>query len=327
MEPIKFRDRLSVRISVILSIIVIPMLFLTAWRIVNSEAAIAEELLIQKGKSAALAGAAAYGAILDLGVETKQVELDDLLNPKYEKIPYPFKLTNPRFHTKFDTFTDAHVVDLQDTILNSTPDFIYASGNDRGGFTATSHHIYAEDPRDDEKWNELHSRKKRKYETPMHMAAAVFLGSPLQPVLVQQYPRDGKMAWDIAAPITVKGQHFGAFRVGLRFDRIEAYRVTSITQLTLWFGLLIVAVVLVIFGIVALSLRPLNSLSRQALVLAGGDDLEMPLLPYKNDEVGGVAYALDQLRRGMLGMYKNTVGLRAKNEALKARLGITGSDA
>ena len=71
----------------------------------------------------------------------------------------------------------------------------------------------------------------------MHQAAA----RNLEPVLKQNYLRDtGEAAWDVSAPIFVKGRHFGAFRVAVSRDSIAAHKRSLLLQLVVVFGFLTV---------------------------------------------------------------------------------------
>jgi HAMP domain-containing protein len=92
---IKLRHRLSIRIAAILSVAAIPVLALFAIWVARGESAEIEEITVQEGRIAATAGAAAYGAILDAGVASGEIKLEDLLNPTYEEIHYPGLPTCP----------------------------------------------------------------------------------------------------------------------------------------------------------------------------------------------------------------------------------------
>lgn len=302
---VKFHNRLSFRISIYLALVTIPLLYLTSWRIVTAESAAAEDQMIQKGRTAALAGAQAYATVLEFGVAAKEIRLEDLLDPTYEEIKYTVPVETRRYHTKYDVYTDTHgIQEIQDSFL-SDPDFIYASGIDHLGYVPTPHARYDHEPTGNFVVDRKQSRKKQKYEGAVHLAAAGFLGNPNNRTLVQEYDRDtGGKAWDIAAPIMVRGRHFGAFRVGVRFDRIAEYRTASITQIGGWFGALLAAVLVLIFGTVTFSVQPLNKLSAAAYSMSVGDDLYKEIISLSADdrdynEIGVMAASLERLRRGV----------------------------
>jgi HAMP domain-containing protein len=92
---IKLRHRLSIKIAAILSVAAIPVLAAFALWVARGESIEIEELTVQEAKVAATAGAAAYGAILDAGVASGEIKLDDLLHPTYEEIHYPGLPTCP----------------------------------------------------------------------------------------------------------------------------------------------------------------------------------------------------------------------------------------
>ncbi|MGE3268140.1 MAG: methyl-accepting chemotaxis protein, partial [Chloroflexota bacterium] len=67
-------------------------------------------------------------------------------------------------------------------------------------------------------------------------------------VLRQVYQRDtGETMWDISAPITVNGQHWGAFRVGFSIQRVEAQLAATTSMLALGvLGLVVVVTVIAV---------------------------------------------------------------------------------
>ncbi len=298
---LRFYNRVRFKISAVLTIVVIPLLWWVAIQLANSESATIERLVIDQGRTAALAGAQAYALVLEMGIDSGDLKLEDLLDPKYEEIHYNIAVDHPRYHTKFDGYTDTHGIQLlQDKILDSSPNFIYASGMDHLGYVPTPHARYSQDPTGDPVKDAAVSRKKQKYQGAEQLNAAGFLANKLEPTLVQMYMRvPGGKTWDVAAEIRVKEQHFGAFRVGVRADQIATHQERFLQQVVFSFGFIMLSLILLTFGMVWYVLRPLETLTQAAFNFstgAGVEELDEPIRPTSRDEIGMMATALNRVR-------------------------------
>jgi len=293
-EPVK--RRLSLKVSIVLALITIPPMAAAAFFITAREAANLEELTIGAGKVAAISGAEMYGAALEAGVDSGAITLGDLFEMKYEEIRGFDFGDNPRFHSRYDFYTDRVVVGFQDKILASSPDFLYAVGGDLNGYTPT-HDTKFTRPLTGDRTKDLSGhRSKRKFWTPMHQNAA----KNLDTVLVQPYVRDtGERAWDVSSPIFVKGRHFGAFRVAVSLDSIAAHKRALLIQLVVVFGFLAVVTVGFIFVMLRRSMRPLEHLARLANEISTGEGLDRPIKPTTSDEIGQMAKSLNRLRASL----------------------------
>ena len=314
-----FKSRLSVKISLRLAVIAVPLMALATWLSVLEARDTVSEMLLDQGRVAALAGAQAYSSILESAVNAGALTLADVIEPSYEEIqfpgiPYcppassghdvtaeqPHKcIENKRYHTRYGDYTDSHGIQaIQDAILASSDSFIYASGIDIRGYVGTPHAKYAEAPTGDLKHDRDVARGKRKYDQPLHLAAAGYVGN--ESTLVQNYLRDtGEQIWDVAAPIFIKGKHFGAFRVGV----VKAHVRVQALALAWTLGRMLGAAVLLMVGIVLLStqrmMRPLVELSYMATQLSTSEDgreFETKIRARSADEVGQMASSLDRLR-------------------------------
>ncbi len=301
---IKLHNMLGFRVAALVGLVAAPLMYATAWKIVSDGADETEAELVQKGRVAAMAGARAYAAVLEFGVASKEIKLEDLVDPKYTEIEYPFRVDVRRYHTGFDAFTDANGIQEIEDAVAADPDVAYASGMDHGGYVPTTTSGLANDPIGNKEVDAARSRKKMKYETPVHLAAATFRGNPGNPTLVQEYDRKpGGKTWDVAAPIYVRGQHFGVFRVGIKFDRIAQRRSELAVRVAELFGGFAGLIMLTIFVVLVTAMRPLNRLSGRALAMSIGDDIHVPVAsPTIDDdlgEVGTMAASLERLRRGL----------------------------
>ena len=294
LEPIK--RRLSLKVSIILALITIPPMVAAAYLITGREAQSLEALTINSGKIAAMSGAEMYGTALETGIDSGIMTLGDVFDPVYEEIQGFDFGDNPRFHTRYDFYTDRVVLGFQDKILESSPDFLYAVGGDLHGYTPT-HDSKFQRPLTGDRTKDLSgNRTKRKFSTPMHQRAA----ASLAPVLVQGYSRDtGEAAWDISSPIFVKGRHFGAFRVAVSVASIAAHKHALLVELGVVFGFLAVVTIGFIFLMLRRAMRPLEHLAMIASEISTGEGLDRPIKPVTTDEIGQMAKSLNRLRASL----------------------------
>lgn len=148
-----------------------------------------------------------YGQSLEDGLQRGLYSQDDLFNPKYEPIA---RSNPPKFHTRFDRYTDEFVPALQEPLLDRHPELIYAVAQDATGYMPTHCKRYSEPETGNYERDLQWSRSKRILkgritELPMR--------SPRK-VLMQTYLRDtGEVIHDMSVPIFVNGRHWGAFHV------------------------------------------------------------------------------------------------------------------
>jgi len=290
------KRKLSVKVSLILALITIPPMLVAAWFITGNQSDKVESLTISSGQVAAMSGARMYGDALEAGVDSGLLTMGDLFEPSYQEIKgYDFG-DNPRFHTRYDFYTDRAVLGFQDAILASNPNFLYAVGNDVNGYLPTHDSKFITALTSDSAKDVAANRTKRKFTTPMHQAAA----RSLEPMLVQEYIRDtGEPAWDISSPIFVKGRHWGVFRVAVSRDALAAARRALTLQLAVVFGLLVVVTVGFIFLMLRRSMRPLEQLSNLAGEISTGEKLDQVIKAGSVDEIGQMAKSLNRLRASL----------------------------
>lgn len=290
------RRRLSLKVSLILALITIPPMIAAAYFITTRESERIEQLTIDAGKVAAVAGARMYGTTLEAGIDAGMMTISDVLEPSYEEIKGFDFGDNPRYHTRYDFYTDRTVVGFEDALLAGSSDFLYAVGGDINGYTPT-HDSKFQRPLTGDRAKDLSgNRGKRKFWTKVHQAAA----RNLEPVLVQDYLRDtGESAWDVSSPIFVKGRHFGAFRVAVSRDSIAAHKRSLLLLLIGVFVSLNVITVGFIFFMLRRSMRPLERLASLANEISTGEGLDRPIKPTSSDEIGLMAKSLNRLRASL----------------------------
>jgi HAMP domain-containing protein len=290
------RRKLSFKVSIILALITIPPMIVAAYAITAREASKVEQLTINSGKVAAMSGAQMYGAALEAAIDSGIMSIGDVFDPVYEPIKGFDFGDNPRFHTRYDFYTDRAVLGFEDRILDSSPDFLYAVGGDLNGYTPTHNSRYQKPLTGDRTKDLAGNRTKRKFWTAMHQKAA----ASLEPVIVQPYARDtGEQAWDVAAPIFVKGRHFGAFRVAVAVDSITAHKRQLVLELVVVFGGLALVTIGFIFIMLRRAMRPLEHLSMIATEISTGEGLDKPIKASSVDEIGQMAKSLNRLRASL----------------------------
>jgi len=290
------KRRLSLKVSIILALITIPPMITAAYFITSREAANLEELTINSGRVAAISGAEMYGTALESAIDSGILTLGDVFDPVYEEIKgYDFG-KNPRFHTRYDFYTDRAVLGFEDKILESSPDFLYAVGGDMKGYTPTHNTRFQRPLTGDPAQDLTGNRTKRMFWTEIHQNAA----HNLTPSLVQHYQRDtGEIAWDISSPIFVNGRHFGAFRVAVSIDSIAAHKRSLLIQLGVVFGFLAIVTIGFIFLMLRHAMKPLEHLAMVANEISTGEGLDRPIKPVTTDEIGQMAKSLNRLRASL----------------------------
>lgn len=235
-----------------------------------------EEILL-RAKALSKSGAATYGTILQRGLETGSLKWDDLANPQYTEIPYSVKVSEPRYKSTFDWFTDqSGIQHIEDAMTASDSMLLYSVGNDLTGYIPTTLSAFSHPPTGNAAQDAVNARSKRRFETPMHKAAAEWTGS--EP-LVQEYHRDtGHVAWDVAYPIWIRNPitkeifHWGSFRIGVRQDRITEVRDLVMVHLILGFALFEVVLGSAMYLLVRIQLRPLKKLAEKVDEVSRGED-------------------------------------------------------
>jgi HAMP domain-containing protein len=290
------KRKLSLKVSIALAVITIPPMVGAAYYITMRETASLETLTLNTAKMAAVSGAKMYGATLETGVDTGVFTIGDVIEPSYEEIKGFDFGDNPRFHTKYDFYTDRSVVGIEDKILESSPDFLYAAGVDVNGYLPT-HNLKFSAPLTGDRAKDLAgNRAKRKFTDPVGMAVA----KNLEPSLLQEYHRDtGELVWDVSAPIYVKGQHFGGFRVGVSIASLAAHKHSLLLRLSVVFGFLVIITVGFIFIMLRRSMKPLEHLAELANEISTGENLDKPIEPSSTDEIGQMAQSTNRLRASL----------------------------
>ena len=149
-------------------------------------------------------------ALFEKAVRDGQMAGDKLFDRQYLPIPG----TNPPKHkTGFDEFTDRTLPPIQEPILSSHPEIIYAIAVDNNGYCPTHNKKFSLPLSGNYEKDLIGNRTKRIFDD----RTGKRCGSNTQNMLLQTYKRDtGEVMHDICVPILVNGKHWGGFRMGYK---------------------------------------------------------------------------------------------------------------
>ncbi len=148
--------------------------------------------------------------MLEEAVAARQIDEVALFDEHYQ----PISNTKPqKFHTRFDELTDKLFPRVQEALLDSDSDLVYAIGCDTRGYVPTHNNRFSQPLTGDYDKDFVGNRTKRIFDDPVGRQC----GRHTLPFLIQTYRRDtGEIMHDISAPVCVGGRHWGGFRIGYR---------------------------------------------------------------------------------------------------------------
>jgi methyl-accepting chemotaxis protein len=280
-------NKLSIRITAIL--IIVMSLIMAAFTIyfVRSRSANMEQELLARGKMATLTQARMMEQVLSEAIRSGRLTEKELFDENYVPIP---GTDPPKFHTAYDAYLDERIQDIEDEYLKDDQ-VIYAVLTDRNGYVPTHHRKNSLPLTGDREKDRVGNRTKRMFNGPVELAAA----RNLEPFLKQVYKRDtGETMWDLAAPVTVNGRHWGGVRVGFSMVRTEEKIATLRWQIIGAMGLMLLLSSLTIYFVVSRLVRPLLGLTDTAQRIAAGH-LDEQVSVTSGDEIGRLAQALNRM--------------------------------
>ncbi|WGR95355.1 methyl-accepting chemotaxis protein [Bradyrhizobium sp. ISRA443] len=143
-----------------------------------------------------------------------EITLAQLMDEKYREISG----TDPKqYLTDYTAFTDRVLPTIQDPLQKSDPRIVFCVAWARGGYLPTHNPNYRLPQGPDPVWNNANCRNRRLFND----RAVKKVAGNTKPFLLQTYRRDmggGNFVLmkDLSSPIVVRGQHWGAFRMGFR---------------------------------------------------------------------------------------------------------------
>ena len=213
-----------------------------------------------------------WGDVFDAAVDAGQLTVADVFDRNYQEIKGWNWGPNPKFHTRFDTFTDKAVLVFQDRYLD-TEDFIFAVGVDLAGYLPTHNSRFQKPLTGDPEKDLAGNRSKRLFTDPVGLAAA----KNTEATLKQEYARDtGERLWDVSSPIYVKGKHWGGFRVAVSMERIVERQRMLIMALVAIFLVFTAVVLGAVFILMQRAIEPVAKIVGDFAVATAGSPPSPP---------------------------------------------------
>ncbi len=156
--------------------------------------------------------AADIGRLFEAAVDKGDISLDDLFDEDYRRIDG----TDPaQYLARFTSLAEQLLPGPQNTLLDGHDRIVFAVSADRNGYLPVHNPAYSQPQGPDAAWNNAHSRNRRIFDDSTGKAAVV----NRKPYLLQTYMRNLggdkiMMMRDVSSPISVKGRHWGGFRIG-----------------------------------------------------------------------------------------------------------------
>lgn len=147
-------------------------------------------------------------ATIENAIKQGSISMNDLFDRDYQEIPN----TNPtKYSTRFDQFTDKVLPNIQEPILTTNSQIIYAGAVDNNGYFPTHNKRFSKPLTGNYDTDMVNNRTKRIFNDPTGSRC----GSHTEPFLLQTYKRDtGEVMHDLSVPIYIQGRHWGGFRMG-----------------------------------------------------------------------------------------------------------------
>lgn len=274
---------LKLKNSIIIISVILPMLigFLAydLYRQTNT----LRNALLERGIILAQTGAATSGKILSDAIAHGVMTEEQIFDTNYIPIPN----TSPqKYHTMFDSFTDANLSKVQDPFLNDKV-VIYAVSQDINGYVPTHNNVYPKSGVFEPGGiGDNPARSKRIFNDEVGLASS----QNTEPYLLQVYRRGdtGEIMWDISSPIYVNGRHWGGFRVGFSIE--ETNRQIAVARGQILGGVAVLTIALIIL-IIYISNRITDTVKRleiEADRIARGDFTAIDLETSSKDELGSL---------------------------------------
>jgi HAMP domain-containing protein len=285
---------LGLKVSLTLALATLVLTSAAALVITSRQTQAMEELTLNKARLAAALGAQTYGGMLEDAIDNGYLTVDEVFDKTYEAIKGFEWAGKPRYHTKYDFYTDRVALKFQDRVLE-TQDFVYAIGADVNGYVPTHNTAFQHPLTGDAAQDAATNQTKRIFSDAVDLKAV----TNREPTLVQSYVLGDVPLWDVSAPILVKGKPWGGFRVGVSAVEIAKRKDQLVLALAVTFTSLGLFTVGLIFLMIKRAMMPLEQLATTAAQISVGDGLEIPIRPSTPDEVGRMAKSLDRLRASL----------------------------
>ncbi|MFA5515644.1 MAG: methyl-accepting chemotaxis protein [Desulfuromonadales bacterium] len=295
-------DRISKKIvlSLILVLTIIMIIFTTL--LVLQRGKVLRTQMLTKARTMALVGAKMMERVLEDAIDSGRFTQEEIFDTDYRPIVEgPLAgAAIPKFHTAYDLYLDARIADIQDTFVNEDSMVVFAVLVDHNGYLPTHNSIYSQPLTGNAEKDKTANRTKRMFNDKEGLTAAQYDGADGNKFLRQVYPRDtGELMWDVSAPVFVKGQHWGGFRIGFSMQEMEQTIADLRNTVAFSLFLVLIAASLTILIVVNRLTRPLKQLTEVADRIADGQ-LDEKIDFASRDEIGKLARALNKMTQVIL---------------------------
>ncbi len=230
------------------------------------------DLLKYKARALSRSGANMIGKIFEFAVRSKTLTMQEIFDRNYKKIHDP-RFIEPRYHTKYDFYTDSAFLRTQDEFLRD-PEVIYAVTADQGGYVPTHNgpfqkSLYNPDNENRSK-NLVRNRSKRIFTDKVMKACIANKKSGF--IQVYKMVNTNKTYLDVSSPVYVAGKRWGVFRIGVSLEQIDI-QLTKVRKMFIIGGLIMLAsfVVLTILIVNQMILSKVRKISIKIEHIAQGD--------------------------------------------------------
>jgi len=286
-------SRISLKVAMVVNFCILIVVVAGTYYLVLQQSQRLEEDLLSRAKMQSIVGAKMFGKIMEEAIDNGVFSIADAFDTDYQQIG---NFDPPKFHTKYDFYTDKAVLGIIDEFLLDTS-VVFAVPVDINGYLPTHNTRYQQPITGDVDKDRVGNRTKRVFNDPVGLKAA----KNKTPGFLQIYHRDtGEVMWDVSSPIYVKGKHWGGFRIGASLEVVAAEKEALIKSLVIVMVGILVVSGLVTHLMVNISLAPLKRLTTMALDLANAKNLDKEIPVTRRDEVGRLQEVLERLRLSMM---------------------------
>jgi len=285
--------KIATALFIILSLIMAVATFLL---VTNRSEALRQQMTL-RARAMTVLGARSMSVVLEQALLDGTFSAEQLFDTDYRPITSGPLADSalPKFHTAYDSFLDERIQPLEDTVLEQDESVLFAVLVDRNGYLPTHNSRYSLPLTGDPEQDRAGNRTKQIFADPVGLAAARYQGADGDQVLRQEYHRDtGELVWDFAAPVTVQGKPWGAFRVGFSIARMEQEVTELRNTLLLAVGVIQAIIFFSLWFVLTYFVRPLKRLTEVAERLANGQ-LDQQIVIETQDEIGQLGKAFNRM--------------------------------
>jgi methyl-accepting chemotaxis protein len=290
-------NRISVKIVLTLIGVLTVIMVISTYLIVEKRSNVLREELLVKASALAKIGAKALEGVLEQSISSGQFFPEQLFDTKYREITDGAFAGSaiPKYHTAYDLYLDMTIKDFQDTFADSDPMVVFAVLVDRNGYLPTHNSKYSKPLTGNPDIDKVGNRTKRIFNDPTGLAAAKYNNEDGKGYLRQVYKRDtGVTMWDVSAPVYVRGEHWGGFRIGFSMEQTDVAIVELRNTVAMSMLLVLLFASITCLLVVSRMMRPLKELTRAAERITEGS-LDEQIKVSSNDEVGQLAGAFNNM--------------------------------